>query len=333
MLSAATTALSSYEKLEAFWFVSKFDRNYGEGTFQPLYDYPALFQAKAYILNQPYDQLVKYLDVPAFWRGDLFYIQNVVTALEFGDPSYTPAPTYTPVPPTVAPPLVGDFDTDGDVDFKDFLAFLPHFGDSGTTVYDLVTNSLVNIFDFNQLLASFTIMPPPSSTPAPSPTPDQTGQSPFVSHTLPGRIEMEDFDNGGEGVAYHDTTTNNEGNASYRSGTGVDIETTGDSSGNYNLGWTAVGEWLEYTVTVSQTKTYSISVRAAQETAGATLHLTVDGQALGSTLTVPATGGWQTYQNLTTSAALTSGTHVIRLTIDSLASNGFGPNLNYLELN
>lgn len=39
---------------------------------------------------------------------------------------------------------------------------------------------------------------------------------------LPGRIEAENFDNGGEGVAYHDTTpTANEGGA-YRS-EGVDI--------------------------------------------------------------------------------------------------------------
>ncbi len=56
--------------------------SYGEGTFQHLYDYPALFQAKAYILNQSYDELVKWLDIPAFYQGDLFYIQNLVAALK-----------------------------------------------------------------------------------------------------------------------------------------------------------------------------------------------------------------------------------------------------------
>ncbi len=47
-----------------------------------LYDYNAMFQAYAYIMKMPYDQLTKYLDVPAFETGDLFYIQNLIAALE-----------------------------------------------------------------------------------------------------------------------------------------------------------------------------------------------------------------------------------------------------------
>jgi outer membrane protein assembly factor BamB len=74
-------AVHEYEYVAPYWFVTKFDDSYGEGTFQHLYDYPALFQAKAYILKQPYEELVKWLDVPAFYRGDLFYIQNLVAAL------------------------------------------------------------------------------------------------------------------------------------------------------------------------------------------------------------------------------------------------------------
>jgi len=74
-------AIDEYEYVAPYWFVSKFDNSYGEGTFQHLYDYPALFQAKAYILQEPYEELVKWLDVPAFYQGDLFYIQNLVAAL------------------------------------------------------------------------------------------------------------------------------------------------------------------------------------------------------------------------------------------------------------
>jgi len=77
-------ALTEYDEVEPNWFVSKFDQTYGEGVYQPLYDYNALFLAKAYILQEPYDELVKYLDVPAFYRGDLFYIQNLVAALSAG---------------------------------------------------------------------------------------------------------------------------------------------------------------------------------------------------------------------------------------------------------
>ncbi|MDZ7262850.1 MAG: hypothetical protein ONB05_12195, partial [candidate division KSB1 bacterium] len=81
-IARVQAAVTEYNDIEPYWFVSKFDTTYGEGIFQPLYDYHALFQAKAYILDQPYAELVKYLDVPAFYRGDLFYIQNLVAALE-----------------------------------------------------------------------------------------------------------------------------------------------------------------------------------------------------------------------------------------------------------
>jgi outer membrane protein assembly factor BamB len=79
--SQVQDAINEYEYIAPYWFVAKFDDSYGEGTFQHLYDYPAIFQAKVYILKQPYEELVKWVDVPAFYRGDLFYIQNLVAAL------------------------------------------------------------------------------------------------------------------------------------------------------------------------------------------------------------------------------------------------------------
>ena len=79
--SQVQDAVKEYTYVAPYWFVAGFDDSYGEGTFQSLYDYPSLFQAKAYILKQPYDEMVKWLDVPAFYRGDLFYIQNLVAAL------------------------------------------------------------------------------------------------------------------------------------------------------------------------------------------------------------------------------------------------------------
>ena len=81
LLTQVQTAVTEYEYVAPYWFVAKFDNSYGEGTFQHLYDPPALFQAKAYILKQPYSELVKWLDAPAFYRGDLFYIQNLAAAL------------------------------------------------------------------------------------------------------------------------------------------------------------------------------------------------------------------------------------------------------------
>jgi hypothetical protein len=41
-----------------------------------------VLQTKAYILQEPEAQLLKYIDVPAFETGDLFYIQDLVAILE-----------------------------------------------------------------------------------------------------------------------------------------------------------------------------------------------------------------------------------------------------------
>lgn len=81
-LSKVQAALAEYQTIAPYWFVSKYDSTRGEGVFQQLFDYHALFQAKALILMESRSELVKYLDVPAFDRGDLFYIHNLISAIE-----------------------------------------------------------------------------------------------------------------------------------------------------------------------------------------------------------------------------------------------------------
>jgi outer membrane protein assembly factor BamB len=78
-------AIDEYNYIIPYWFVSKYDSTFEEGMLHHLYD-SAVFQAKAYILEEPYEDLLKYLDVPAFQRGDLFYIQNLVAALDAAPP-------------------------------------------------------------------------------------------------------------------------------------------------------------------------------------------------------------------------------------------------------
>jgi outer membrane protein assembly factor BamB len=75
-------AIDEYNYIVPCWFVSKYDSTFEEGMLHQLYDYSAVFQAKAYILREPPEELEKYLDVPAFPVGDLFYIQNLVALLE-----------------------------------------------------------------------------------------------------------------------------------------------------------------------------------------------------------------------------------------------------------
>src|SRR5262249_14275815 len=86
--------------------------------------------------------------------------------------------------------------------------------------------------------------------------------------TLPARIEAEDFDSGGEGVAYHDSSGGNNGGA-YRQ-TDVDIEPS--SNGGYDVGWITPGEWLNYTVNVPSPGAYTVWLRVASP-GGASFHV------------------------------------------------------------
>jgi hypothetical protein len=81
-LSEVQEAIQEYNTIAPYWFVSRFNAAAAESGLQNLYDYPAIFQAKAWILKESRAELSKYLDVPAFERGDLFYIQNLVASME-----------------------------------------------------------------------------------------------------------------------------------------------------------------------------------------------------------------------------------------------------------
>lgn len=82
--SEVQEAVDEYSEVAPYWFVSNYEATVGEGASQHFYDYYALFQAKALILQEPGTELAKYLDVPAVQVGDLFYIQNLVAALDAG---------------------------------------------------------------------------------------------------------------------------------------------------------------------------------------------------------------------------------------------------------
>lgn len=156
------------------------------------------------------------------------------------------------------------------------------------------------------------------------------GEAPYygVPQTIPGIIQAEDFDGGGEGVAYHDSDTPNNGNQ-YRA-TSVDVEGSGDIGGGYNVGFTATGEWMKYTVNALVDGTYTIGMRVASQGNAGVFHMEIDSQNVTGPVTVNDTGGWQTYVTLTkTNVAISAGVHVIRWFVDSTGSNGTVGNHNY----
>jgi len=154
-------------------------------------------------------------------------------------------------------------------------------------------------------------------------------QAPYngTAHAIPGKIELEEYDLGGNGFAYSDSSTDNTGGADFRIDEDVDIENCTDTNKGYNLGWTTAGEWIEYTVDVKTAGTYSITLRVASEGAGKTVSLAMDGTDIATNIEIPNTGGWQAWADVAIdSVQLSAGEQVLRLTI----GNADYVNLNYI---
>jgi hypothetical protein len=142
---------------------------------------------------------------------------------------------------------------------------------------------------------------------------------------VPGTVQAENYDTGGQGVAYNVTSVNGSAN-NYRSD-GVDLEATTDTGGGYDLGWTAATQWFRYTVNVATAGTYTVGLRLAAPTA-VTDGLHIDNSAgtnLSGNVNVPATGGYQDWTTVTATVTLPAG--VQTLTVDQDAA---GWNINYL---
>jgi hypothetical protein len=153
-----------------------------------------------------------------------------------------------------------------------------------------------------------------------------TQQQPWEQEfVIPGRIEAEDYRVGGAGVGYSDTTAGNSGNA-YRNDD-VDIAVTQDSSGHHNIGWIAAGEWLSYDINVMTTGTYLLTARVATPNSGRRFHIEIDGNNISGAVTIPWSGGWQNWTNVTVTIPLSAGLHVLRFVAETDKFN-----LNYYDI-
>ena len=95
------------------------------------------------------------------------------------------------------------------------------------------------------------------------------------------------------------------------------------------MGWINAGEWLEYTVNVAAAGTYDLKLRVARQPTGtSTVSVLFGGVDKTGSLTVPSTGGWQTWTDLTrTGVSLSAGQQFLRI---SMTGGSF--NLNWIEI-
>jgi len=180
---------------------------------------------------------------------------------------------------------------------------------------------------------------------------------------IPGRLECEFYNLGGEGIAYHDTDPVNNGSGKlnppdgaflneFRMKEGVDISYTkfrdpAIDNSPYNLaepakdqlyvGWTTPGEWINYTVKVAETGVYAIGLMYTASGDGG-ISFILDGKPLTQELRIPSTRNenesiawrqWHHWNRIDTLAAvkLEKGIHLLTL---KTVSNG-NMNYDYLE--
>ena len=133
---------------------------------------------------------------------------------------------------------------------------------------------------------------------------------------LPGTIEAENYDVGGEGVAYHDNEPENKGDADYRKDEGVDIVA---GNGGKVVGWTNEGEWTEYTVNVINAGkyTYEATVSSGVGNGGFSINVVGEGGSITklADVDVSQTSSWDTYQTVMGDLLqeLAPGTQIIRI--------------------
>ncbi|MFC6716055.1 carbohydrate-binding domain-containing protein [Natrialbaceae archaeon GCM10025810] len=127
---------------------------------------------------------------------------------------------------------------------------------------------------------------------------------------LPGRIQAEDFDHGGQGSAYNDMTAGNRGTVSQPN---EDIDIVHTDAG-YAVIDTDDGEWLEYTVGV-ESVLYDMKARVAGGTDESQLTVSRDGRNLGTIeARIDHLGEWR-MKPIKDVSVSTDGPATLRLTI------------------
>src|SRR6056297_31706 len=148
---------------------------------------------------------------------------------------------------------------------------------------------------------------------------------------VPGRIEAEHYDKGGQGVAYNDREENNIGQL-FRIDEGVDIEAA--SGGGYDVYWITAGEWIEYTFAVEEAGDFDITPYVATVPGFGNFTLLVDNEDISGRRDVTSTGGWQNWTPIPVeNVYLEEGEHILRIEADSDSDpNGWLFSVNYFDV-
>ncbi|HPM30245.1 MAG TPA: carbohydrate-binding protein [Chryseolinea sp.] len=100
---------------------------------------------------------------------------------------------------------------------------------------------------------------------------------------------------------------------------GLQLEATTDTGGGQNVGYTNVGDYLEYRIRVSEDGEYPMEARIACNATAGIIEVeqrSETGEILNSVIiNVPVTGGWQAWQTVKVKMNLTAGRGILQVKI------------------
>ena len=112
---------------------------------------------------------------------------------------------------------------------------------------------------------------------------------------------------------------------------GVQLENTSDTGGGQNVGWIDANDWMAYSnspVNITTSGAYDIEYRYASPSGGGNITFEEAGgtPSFGS-ITLPSTGGWQTWATIKQRVTLSAGVHRFGIKV-----NAGGFNLNWFRI-
>ncbi|RQP25605.1 carbohydrate-binding protein [Piscinibacter terrae] len=109
---------------------------------------------------------------------------------------------------------------------------------------------------------------------------------------------------------------------------GVQTEPTTDAGGGLNVGYIDTGDWMTYDIDVPAAGTYEVKYRVASLGSGGVIQLEkAGGQPVYGTVSVPQTGGWQTWTDVSHRVTLPAGKQSI-----AIVAKAGGFNVNWLDI-
>ena len=124
-------------------------------------------------------------------------------------------------------------------------------------------------------------------------------------------IEAEDYNQGGEGVAYHDSDIVNWGSTGLRPDEGVDLWDIGD--GVVKIGSVKPGEWVAYDYNFPTAGTYKITLHTATPNDAAGIILSLDGVEIKYWQALPNTGAYSNFATVDVEKKIDPGIRTIKI--------------------